>query len=83
MTSPEPIYVQVTDRERDVLGHFLKDGADNATLALRADVSVETIRTYMQRLRNRTGSADRTALAVALLRRHVIAIDRLGRACEF
>lgn len=54
-----------------MLEAFLIDGADNATIARRLGISVDTVRVQFTRIRTRTGLTSKTALAVAVLSGHI------------
>lgn len=64
--------VELTRRQFDVVKELACDGATNEEIAERLGLSVDTIKTYMQGVRRATGIKDRTALAVALVRRQVV-----------
>lgn len=66
-----------------MLRGLLFDGADNATLARRLEVDVETVKTYVGQMLRRTQIPNRTALAVAVLRDDLVVIDRDNRPVEF
>jgi len=72
-------------REIEVLGNFLKDGADNETVArrMKPELSVETVRTHMRRIYAKTAQATRAGLALAVLRGEVTIVDPNGRAVRF
>lgn len=57
----------ITPGQLRVLREFLKDGADNATLAKRMYVDIETVKTQLQRINRRAGTTNRAELAVRIL----------------
>lgn len=66
-----PRVIEVTQRERDVIGELAADGASNKQIAERLDITVATVTNRFKWLMKRTGYASRTALAVDLLRGRV------------
>jgi DNA-binding NarL/FixJ family response regulator len=54
---------QLTERELDVL-RGIADGLTNAQIGQRIDVSYETVKTYINRLRTKLGVRTKTAIAV-------------------
>lgn len=68
----EPRVVQLTRRERDVVAELACDGASNAEIAERLGITEDTVKTVMRNALAAVGSANRTALAVDILRRRVL-----------
>lgn len=60
----------LTDRERDVLG-LLAQGASNAQIARRLDLSLKTVQNYVSRILDKLQVADRTQAALLAQRREV------------
>ncbi|MFE2551954.1 response regulator transcription factor [Streptomyces sp. NPDC059355] len=56
-----------TPREREILAH-LPDGATYQAIARRLGLSPHTVDTYIRRLRGKTGTTNRTQLAVLATR---------------
>ncbi|KOU18268.1 hypothetical protein ADK52_30735 [Streptomyces sp. WM6372] len=76
-----------TPREREILSH-LPDGATYQAIARRLGLSPHTVDTYIRRLRGKTGTTNRTQLAVLATRlgfspyglaHHAPAADAPGR----
>ena len=63
--------VTVTPKQFRVARELARDGADNETIARRLDCSIETVRSHLSGLYERTGMQSRTELAVALARQHI------------
>jgi DNA-binding CsgD family transcriptional regulator len=66
MTSPAdppPYHWSFTPRERQILAR-LPGGATYQAIARQLGISTHTVDTYMRRLRSKTGSTNRTQLAV-------------------
>lgn len=63
--------VDVMHREAQVAYNLVWDAADNRTIGLRLGIAEDTVKHYMKALLRRTGYANRTELAVAMLRGEV------------
>lgn len=59
-------------RQYQVLQELLKDGADNPTIALRLGIAPDTVKCHIKILLAKTGLANRTELAVAVLQGHLV-----------
>jgi DNA-binding CsgD family transcriptional regulator len=70
-TLTEPRVVVVTPRQRAVIGELARDGADDATIALRLGITHWTVKTHMKRVLAAVGADNRTHLVALLLRGHV------------
>ena len=69
MTSIEEfVVVDVTPMQRRVVGELALDGPDNALIAERLDLSVETVKTHLRNVMGAAGVPNRTALVCGLLR---------------
>lgn len=55
--------LKLTERELDVL-RGIADGLTNAQIGQRLDVSYETVKSYINRLRTKLGVRTKTAIAV-------------------
>ena len=66
MTAPPQIIVPITRAELKVLRALMLDGADNATVAGRVGVSIDTVKTHMKRIYRKTGCETRTELVVSI-----------------
>lgn len=71
-TVTPPRVVVVTPRVRDVIGELARDGADDATIALRLGISTHTVKTHIKRAIASTGADNRTHLVCLLLRGRVV-----------
>jgi DNA-binding CsgD family transcriptional regulator len=63
LTDPTSCEASFTPRERQVLSQ-LPGGATYQVIARRLGISTHTVDTYMRRLRTKTGTTNRTQLAV-------------------
>lgn len=57
----------LTEQEARVAFAFLHDGATNEIVARRVGINIETVKTYMRRLLEKTGTDNRAAFAVIVL----------------
>jgi len=64
--------VELTRRERQVLGELTRDGANNQQIADRLGLSIDTVKTYMVRMHRKFEVDNRTALVVECLKGRVI-----------
>lgn len=71
MSAPGPRVVRVTPQQRAVIGELTRDGADNATIAMRLYITEDTVKTHLKRAMARVGADNRTHLVTLLLRGHV------------
>lgn len=69
---PDQVVATLTPAQRRVAAELACDGPTNEELAERLGISVETVKSHMRQIRAATGYTDRTALAVALVRRRVV-----------
>lgn len=67
----EPRVVEVTAAQRRVIGELARDGADNATIALRLGIVEETVKTHVKHAMAAVGADNRTHLVCLLLRGQV------------
>lgn len=79
----EPVFILCTDAQLAVLKDLMVDGATNRTIAGRLFLSVDTVKSHMRKLLANVGAHDRTSLAIKLLRKQVVIVDRRGRVHEF
>lgn len=70
----EPMVVLLTEREKDVLDAFMRDGATNLVIARRLFVSVDTVKSHMKAIYRKTGAGDRTQL-FAMVERGMVRIE--------
>lgn len=61
----------MTQAQRAVIGELTHDGATNATIARRLSISEHTVKSHLKDAMKATGSLNRTALVVDLLRGYV------------
>lgn len=78
----ERLTIVFSPRELTIIRELLKDGADNQAIADRLWISLDTVKTYMKRMMQKTGLSNRTILALALQRRDILMMDSLGRVIE-
>ena len=71
-SSANPPVVELTPRQFEVINELAHDGATNAEIAERLGMSLHNVGVRMGEIMSRTGYHDRTALAVALIRRRIL-----------
>lgn len=64
----EPRIAVVTPMVRTVIGELTRDGADNATIALRLGISENTVKSHVKAAIAATGADNRTHVVCLLLR---------------
>lgn len=62
------LHVPISRGQKRVLDELMCDGADNAEIADRLGLSIETVKTQLRRVMQTAGAPSRTALVVALFR---------------
>lgn len=70
----------VTWREIDVIRLLLVDGSDNKSIGKQLYLSEDTVKTHLRKILTKVQVANRTALAVAILRHQVVLVDPHRRA---
>lgn len=66
--------IQLTPRQHEVACELACDGATNHEIAERLSLDVETVKSHLAAIRKAAGITDRTALAVALIRKRVVVV---------
>lgn len=75
----EPSYVRFTRRELSVLRELMKAGEPNDVIADRLFISLDTVKSHVRNILGKTEAANRTELALRLLRQEIIPTDPTGR----
>lgn len=72
MTAHVKRLIILTPQQRAVLGELTRDGADNATIAARLDISPHTVKTYVKALLKAFEVENRTAVVADCLHNRVV-----------
>ena len=73
------VFLVLTSHQRRVLDAFMRDGADNDTVARRVGLSVDTTKCHMRAVFAQAGVPNRAALALELVRGRAVVRGRLPR----
>lgn len=72
MTAHTPPVIDLTPQQNMILRELVLDGAGNPAIAERTGLSLDTVKTHLSHVMDRVDIHNRTALAVAVLRRRVL-----------
>lgn len=79
----EPRRASLTFREIEILRELLEGGAENKTIGKRLYLTEDTVKSHLKSIMRKTRTANRTELAVSVLRREVFVLDMYRRVIEF
>lgn len=68
----EPRVVQLTRRERQIVGELANDGPRDAVIAERLGITDHTVKTHIKNALRESGCSTRTELVCALFRRRIV-----------
>lgn len=80
---PRPAYAKCTQTEVRVLAELTRDGAANADIGKRLHMSLDTVKTHLKKIGDKTGIHTRTALVAAIYRGTVVIIGPGRDRVEF